>query len=361
MRRWGAIAALVLAASVACAATGDDANPSNTLPAVSPDANSYSRTRTFLKSEDADRYYEQFYGFVYDGCTHPVPGSGYVGTLSSPCMAYAHGYRVYDTTASINYQTQGASSTDVCWVAVTAAASGNSGNFVRVSGTHFTVDCTSATLPSQPSDGIIVLKTTITAGSISVVQERSRHLPYDWTTTRAVFSALVLDSGDIAFASDTGCLYLGDGTTTGGVLIGCGTDVIHTCTDVTTCISASSNPYDVVFFRSGSPTDAQVVWLHRFNRAVSFAANFSGSYGKAVTASTGTATYSIKRSTNCSVASPTYTEIGTEIFTTSKTATFTTTGAASMSFSAGDCIEITAPATSDATLADVGTSLAGTR
>jgi len=211
------------AAIPGCAyAAGDNSDPANALPSVTPSSTSYAATRTFLQSEDADRFDEQFYPFVVSGCTHPVPGSGYTGTLTAPCIAYPGGYRIHEAAETINYQTQGAASTDTCWVAITAAASGNEANFVRVGTTHFTVDCTSTSRPSAPTDGMILLRTTIAGGSISSVQDLRRDSPVVYYKTRTTFSSVVLALGDFAYAYDTGCLYIGNGSTAGGIVVACG-------------------------------------------------------------------------------------------------------------------------------------------
>lgn len=87
-------------------------------------------------------------------------------------------------------------------------------------------------------------------------------------------------------------------------------------------------------------------------RAHNFASNFAGSEGKAKTASTGTATFTVKKNG---------TSIGTVVFTSASTATFTTTSGATETLAAGDLLEIVAPSSPDATLAGVRITLFGTR
>ena len=88
-------------------------------------------------------------------------------------------------------------------------------------------------------------------------------------------------------------------------------------------------------------------------RAVNFAANFSGSYAKAGTAATGSTAFDVQKNGS---------SIGTITFASSGTsATFTTSGGAAQSLAAGDILSIIAPGTADATLADIGFVLAGTR
>jgi hypothetical protein len=114
----------------------------------------------------------------------------------------------------------------------------------------------------------------------------------------------------------------------------------------------STYPFDVHAFYPGEPTDAAIILRVPVARAVSFPANFSGSYAKASAASTGTVAVDVKKNGS---------SIGTITFTTSATGTFASSGGSAQSLAAGDVIELVAPATADATLADIGIVLAGTR
>lgn len=113
-----------------------------------------------------------------------------------------------------------------------------------------------------------------------------------------------------------------------------------------------SEPFDVHAFYPGEPTDAAIILRVPVARAVAFPANFSGSYAKASAASTGTVAVDVKKNGS---------SIGTITFTTSATGTFASSGGSAQSLAAGDVIELVAPATADATLADIGIVLAGTR
>jgi hypothetical protein len=87
--------------------------------------------------------------------------------------------------------------------------------------------------------------------------------------------------------------------------------------------------------------------------SITFAANFSGSYGVASAAATASTAFDITNNGST---------IGTATFATSATTcTFTTVSGTSKSLSAGDVLAIIAPASPDATLADPGFVLAGTR
>lgn len=114
----------------------------------------------------------------------------------------------------------------------------------------------------------------------------------------------------------------------------------------------SSNPFDVQAFYPGVPGSSAKVLRIPVGRAVSFAANFSGSYAKAGTASTGTAAFDVQKNGS---------SIGTITFTASATATFATSGGSAQSLAAGDVLSIIAPGSADATLADIGFCLVGTR
>lgn len=114
----------------------------------------------------------------------------------------------------------------------------------------------------------------------------------------------------------------------------------------------SSSPYDVVASYVGKPAAGALVLILTHVRAVSFAANFSGSYGTVGTNPTATATYTVKKNGS---------SIGTVAISTGGVFTFATSGGAAQSFAAGDRMTIEAPSPQDTTLADVGITLAGTR
>jgi len=115
---------------------------------------------------------------------------------------------------------------------------------------------------------------------------------------------------------------------------------------------SSAAPYDIVCSLAGLPTASQVVLIFTAVRGVSLAANFSGSRGSAGVNPTATATYTIKNGS---------TTIGTVAVSTSGVFTFTTTSGTAKTLVAGDRLTVVAPSSADATLADVGFTLAGTR
>lgn len=109
-------------------------------------------------------------------------------------------------------------------------------------------------------------------------------------------------------------------------------------------------PYEVGGFLPGQPTAGALVFAFQFASAVTLPASLTGSYAKAGTASTGTATFALLKNG---------VGIGSIVFTASAAGTFTF--AAAVSFAAGDELTITAPNPQDATLANVRFTLAGTR
>lgn len=115
----------------------------------------------------------------------------------------------------------------------------------------------------------------------------------------------------------------------------------------------TNQPFDVTCFYPGIPTASAKMLRVPVARAVTFPANFSGSYFSASANATGTTVFDVQKN-GSSIGSVSIAAGGT-------TATFTTTSGTSKSFAAGDVISIIAPATPDATLADVGFVFAGTR
>lgn len=114
--------------------------------------------------------------------------------------------------------------------------------------------------------------------------------------------------------------------------------------------SGSGAPYDVGSAFGGTPSASEVVMQFVFPRAVTLPKDLPASQGTAGTASTGTATFDIKKNSA---------DIGDMVFTASATATFVLS--ADNSFAAGDLLEIVAPASPDATLADLVFTIAGIR
>lgn len=111
--------------------------------------------------------------------------------------------------------------------------------------------------------------------------------------------------------------------------------------------------FDVAAFYPGVPTSSAIVTRIPVSRAISFPANFSGSYGVGSVAATGSTVFDIQKN-GVSIGDATFAASAT-------TATFTTSGGSAQTLAAGDVLAIVSPASPDATLADLGFVLAGTR
>lgn len=142
---------------------------------------------------------------------------------------------------------------------------------------------------------------------------------------------------------------------TGAVRMGVGTDGQVVTADSTQAkgIKWASAPFDVTAFYPGVPTSSAKVTRVPVARAVSFLGNFAGSYGVASVAATGSTAFDVRKNGS---------SVGTITFAAgATTATFASTSGAAVTLAAGDYIGIVAPASADATLADIGFVLAGTR
>src|SRR5260370_29698181 len=105
----------------------------------------------------------------------------------------------------------------------------------------------------------------------------------------------------------------------------------------------------------GVPANSQGIGDHCFSIGCTFPPNFTAyadhkSQGVASAASTGTATFLVKKNGS---------QIGTIVFTAATTATFTTSSGVAQRFAQGDILTITAPSSADATLANPAFTLVG--
>lgn len=122
---------------------------------------------------------------------------------------------------------------------------------------------------------------------------------------------------------------------------------------VATSAGAASNPYDLGGAYTGAPTASAVLLRYPFPRSVTFPVDMAGSYGVAATAPSSSASFSLRKNG---------VEFGTMVFGGGSPLTEAAfTAASGATFAAGDVLTIVAPASPDATLADIGFSLAGTR
>jgi hypothetical protein len=110
--------------------------------------------------------------------------------------------------------------------------------------------------------------------------------------------------------------------------------------------------YSLIFFRPGGEmTNTELVFGAKFEAAVTFPANWSGSQAKVPkTLPTGNTILTFKKNAvTC----------GTCTYNTAGAATFASTGGAAVEFAIGDELDVYGPATADATIADWGLTLLG--
>ncbi len=158
-------------------------------------------------------------------------------------------------------------------------------------------------------------------------------------------------------APATGSVYVFTDALTSGANVGGGSSLSICRWSGSTWVPIVASPYDLVCSFVGKPGAAATVLIFTAVRAVTFPANFSGSYGSVGVANTATAVYTVKNGS---------TTIGTITITASGspavvTFTFATTSGTAKALAAGDRMTIIAPSSQDATLSDVGFTLAGTR
>lgn len=111
-------------------------------------------------------------------------------------------------------------------------------------------------------------------------------------------------------------------------------------------------PVDIGTYVAGAPSANEVLLKYVFTRAVTFADEFAGSRAHAGTAATASTVFIVKKN-GSSVGTVTFSASGT-------TGAFVTTGT-TVSFAAGDYLELVAPSSPDSTLANISFSFAGTR
>ena len=112
-------------------------------------------------------------------------------------------------------------------------------------------------------------------------------------------------------------------------------------------------PFDLSAFWPGVTTASVKVTRVPVARAITFAAAFAGSYVKAAVAATASTAFDVQLN-GASIGTITFAAAGT-------VATLATAGGATFTTAAGDLLAIIAPDTPDATLADIGFVLTGTR
>lgn len=118
-----------------------------------------------------------------------------------------------------------------------------------------------------------------------------------------------------------------------------------------TALVFSTKPFDVSVFAPGLGSNNQILIRVKLARAVTFPASATLSQASASAAATGSTTFTLKKN-GASFATVNY---------AASSSSGTWTQASDAVFAAGDLLEIDGPATADATLADVGITLAGLR
>jgi hypothetical protein len=106
---------------------------------------------------------------------------------------------------------------------------------------------------------------------------------------------------------------------------------------------------ELSMFAGGKPTASETLFRHEFTAAATIPAALAGSQGSAGVAATASTVLTLKKNTT-SIGTATWAAAGTEP---------TLAAASPTSFAIGDVLVITAPATPDATLADISLSIVG--
>lgn len=179
------------------------------LPDANPSASSYSRTRVMLQQElpaILSRLAEP--GWIVSGGLHGVEA----GCTSDafPVEGFtSSGNRITANAAggsiAINYSNMGCNcgnpASDVAWVIASATTSNTIGNYVRVTGSNYFVNCTDTVRPATPADSVELMRVTITNGAIAEVFDRRKPSSYArW----GVFDVLDPLYGGVADCTETG-------------------------------------------------------------------------------------------------------------------------------------------------------------
>lgn len=156
-----------------------------------------------------------------------------------------------------------------------------------------------------------------------------------------------ISTSGVPHASQPAFLDLSDGP---GSYSGAGGEAVEVNSGGTAVVF-NTKPFDVAVFAPGVGANNQRLMRIALARAVKFPASAALSQAVASANATGSTTFTLKKNG---------TSFATVNFAASAS-TGTWTQASDATFAAGDVLEIDGPATADATLADVGITLAGTR
>ena len=118
---------------------------------------------------------------------------------------------------------------------------------------------------------------------------------------------------------------------------------------INVALGYTPDTYDIALSILNKPTASATVLSFVSVRSFTIPANFADSLATAAEASTGTATFDIRKN-NISIGSVTFTASSTGVFSTMEAVAFT----------AGDTLKIVAPTSQDATLADIAITIRST-
>lgn len=134
-----------------------------------------SQLQTFLYNEDAARFADMQTGFVVSGGIGATAGTKTMAAFAATGYT-GSGFYTSQASASIDLGASpgpACADNDTAWIILTKdSTSTPGGSFVRVSGTRYAVDCTSATRPALPStDACWLMQATIGGGAITAVTD----------------------------------------------------------------------------------------------------------------------------------------------------------------------------------------------
>ncbi len=166
--------------------------------------------QTFLRNEDANRAQYYARGWVASGGTHAT-GAGLTHTPTA-LVAFPAGFYTTES-GSITYP-----DADTCYVIADPNLTGNLTTFTRVSGTHYLMDCNSAS-PATPSTAVSLMTVTTAGGAVTVVTDTRVITPYG--VSQGAIGLQSYAVGDLLYADTTTSLArLADIATTNVLLSG---------------------------------------------------------------------------------------------------------------------------------------------
>ncbi len=121
-----------------------------------------SDLQTFLKSEDAARFADQFAGFVASGGIH---STGSLTQTPSPLVVYPGGYYITET-GSITYPDN-----STCWVIAYKDTTSTVTSFTRAGSTHYLTNCAQVSQPALPAGSVYLMKVVRASGALSSVAD----------------------------------------------------------------------------------------------------------------------------------------------------------------------------------------------